>query len=47
MLKCEELFENLIWDLIKIFLSDKEFDEKYLELLEKLKKFEKYKGIFN
>ncbi|EOX2716002.1 oligoendopeptidase F [Enterococcus faecium] len=45
--KREELPENLTWDLTKIFLSDKEFDEKYLELSEKLKKSEKYKGTLN
>ena len=37
--KREELPENLTWDLTKIFSSDQEFDEKYLELSEKLKKF--------
>lgn len=42
--KREELPENLTWDLTKIFSSDQEFDEKYLELSEKLKKSEKYKG---
>ena len=36
--KREELPENLTWDLTKIFSSDKEFDEKYLELSEKVKK---------
>ncbi|EGP4758378.1 oligoendopeptidase F [Enterococcus faecium] len=41
--KREELPENLTWDLTKIFSSDQEFDEKYLELSEKLKKSEKYK----
>ncbi|EME7211190.1 oligoendopeptidase F [Enterococcus faecium] len=45
--KREELPENLTWDLTKIFSSDKEFDEKYLELSEKLKKSEKYKGTLN
>lgn len=45
--KREELPENLTWDLTKIFSSDKEFDEKYLELSEKLKKYEKYKGTLN
>ena len=33
--------------MTKIFSSDKEFDEKYLELSEKLKKSEKYKGTLN
>lgn len=45
--KREELPENLTWDLTKIFSSDKEFDEKYLELSEKLKKSEKHKGTLN
>ncbi|EGP5423862.1 oligoendopeptidase F [Enterococcus faecium] len=45
--KREELPENLTWDLTKIFSSYKEFDEKYLELSEKLKKSEKYKGTLN
>lgn len=45
--KREELPENLTWDLTKIFSSDKEFDEKYLELSEKLKKSKKYKGTLN
>ncbi|HHD7696844.1 TPA: oligoendopeptidase F [Enterococcus faecium] len=45
--KREELPENLTWDLIKIFSSDQEFDEKYLELSEKLKKSEKYKGTLD
>lgn len=45
--KREELPENLTWDLTKIFSSDKEFDEKYLKLSEKLKKSEKYKGTLN
>lgn len=45
--KREELPENLTWDLTKIFSSDQEFDEKYLELSEKLKKSEKYKGTLN
>ncbi|MCA6754923.1 oligoendopeptidase F [Enterococcus lactis] len=45
--KREELPENLTWDLTKTFSSDKEFDEKYLELSEKLKKSEKYKGTLN
>ncbi|EGP4822289.1 oligoendopeptidase F [Enterococcus faecium] len=45
--KREELPENLTWDLTKIFSSDKEFDEKYLELSEKLKKSEKYKGTLD
>ena len=45
--KREELPEDLTWDLTKIFSSDKEFDEKYLELSEKLKKSEKYKGTLN
>lgn len=45
--KREKLPENLTWDLTKIFSSDKEFDEKYLELSEKLKKSEKYKGTLN
>ncbi|SJX68923.1 Oligoendopeptidase F [Enterococcus faecium] len=45
--KREELPENLTWDLTKIFSSDKEFDEKYLELSEKLKKSEEYKGTLN
>lgn len=45
--KREELPENLTWDLTKIFSSDKEFDEKYLELSEKLKKSEKYRGTLN
>ncbi|EGP5048684.1 oligoendopeptidase F [Enterococcus faecium] len=45
--KREELPENLTWDLTKIFSSDKEIDEKYLELSEKLKKSEKYKGTLN
>ncbi|EPI23815.1 hypothetical protein D354_00990, partial [Enterococcus faecalis] len=35
--KREELPENLTWDLTKIFSSDQEFDEKYLELSEELK----------
>lgn len=45
--KREELPENLTWDLTKIFSSDQEFDEKYLELSEKLKKYEKYKGTLD
>lgn len=45
--KREELPENLTWDLTKIFPSDQEFDEKYLELSEKLKKSEKYKGTLD
>lgn len=47
LLKREELPENLTWDLTKIFSSDQEFDEKYLELSEKLKKSEKYKGTLD
>ncbi|MBL4996949.1 oligopeptidase PepB [Enterococcus xinjiangensis] len=47
MPKREELPENLTWDLTKIFSSDQEFDEKYLELSEKLKKSEKYKGTLD
>ncbi|HIB1797985.1 oligoendopeptidase F [Enterococcus faecium] len=45
--KREELPENLTWDLTKIFSSDQEFDEKYLELSEKLKQSEKYKGTLD
>lgn len=45
--KREELPENLTWDLTKIFSSDQEFDEKYLEISEKLKKSEKYKGTLD
>ncbi|NTJ84559.1 oligoendopeptidase F [Enterococcus faecium] len=45
--KREELPENLTWDLTKIFSSDQEVDEKYLELSEKLKKSEKYKGTLD
>ena len=45
--KREELPENLTWDLTKIFSSDQEFDKKYLELSEKLKKSEKYKGTLD
>ncbi|EMF0541818.1 oligoendopeptidase F [Enterococcus faecium] len=45
--KREESPENLTWDLTKIFSSDQEFDEKYLELSEKLKKSEKYKGTLD
>lgn len=45
--KRKELPENLTWDLTKIFSSDQEFDEKYLELSEKLKKSEKYKGTLD
>ncbi|MCW8069665.1 oligoendopeptidase F [Enterococcus lactis] len=45
--KREELPENLTWDLTKIFSSDQEFDEKCLELSEKLKKSEKYKGTLD
>lgn len=45
--KREELPENLTWDLTKIFSSDQEFDEKYLELSEKLKKSEKCKGTLD
>ncbi|WP_270285664.1 oligoendopeptidase F [Enterococcus lactis] len=45
--KREELPENLTWDLTKIFSSDQEFDEKYLELSEELKKSEKYKGTLD
>lgn len=45
--KREELPEDLTWDLTKIFSSDQEFDEKYLELSEKLKKSEKYKGTLD
>ncbi|EOS8024179.1 oligoendopeptidase F [Enterococcus faecium] len=41
--KREELPENLTWDLTKIFSSDQEFDEKYLELSEELKQSEKHK----
>ena len=33
--------------MTKIFSSDQEFDEKYLELSEKLKKSEKYKGTLD
>ncbi|WP_165005398.1 MULTISPECIES: oligoendopeptidase F [unclassified Enterococcus] len=40
----EELPETLTWDLTKIFSSDQEFDEKYQELSEELKKSDKYKG---
>ncbi|HFC9198044.1 TPA: oligoendopeptidase F [Enterococcus faecium] len=45
--KREELPENLTWDLTKIFSSDQEFDEKYLELLEELKQSEKHKGTLD
>lgn len=45
--KREELPENLIWDLTKIFSSDQEFDEKYLELSEELKQSEKHKGTLD
>ena len=45
--KREELPENLTWDLTKIFSSDQEFDEKYLELSEELKQSEKYKGTLD
>ncbi len=45
--KREELPENLTWDLTKIFLSDQEFDEKYLELSEELKQSEKHKGTLD
>ncbi|MEK5189228.1 oligoendopeptidase F [Enterococcus sp. FSL R5-0957] len=45
--KREELPENLTWDLTKIFSSDQEFDEKYLELSEELKQSEKHKGTLN
>lgn len=41
--KREELPENLTWDLTKIFSSDQEFDEKYLELSEELKQSENTK----
>lgn len=39
--------ENLTWDLTKIFSSDQEFDEKYLELSEELKQSEKHKGTLD
>ncbi|PWS24499.1 oligoendopeptidase F [Enterococcus faecium] len=45
--KREELPENLTWDLSKIFSSDQEFDEKYLELSEELKQSEKHKGTLD
>lgn len=45
--KREELPENLTWDLTKIFSSDREFDEKYLELSEELKQSEKHKGTLD
>ncbi|MDT6784144.1 oligoendopeptidase F [Enterococcus faecium] len=45
--KREELPENLTWDLTKIFSSDQEFDEKYLELSEELKQSEKQKGTLD
>ena len=45
--KREELPGNLTWDLTKIFSSDQEFDEKYLELLEELKQSEKHKGTLD
>lgn len=47
LLKREELPENLTWDLTKIFSSDQEFDEKYLELSEELKQSEKHKGTLD
>ncbi|ENO8770474.1 oligoendopeptidase F [Enterococcus faecium] len=45
--KREELPENLTWDLTKIFSSDQEFDDKYLELSEELKQSEKHKGTLD
>lgn len=45
--KREELPENLTWDLTKIFSSDQDFDEKYLELSEELKQSEKHKGTLD
>lgn len=45
--KREELPGNLTWDLTKIFSSDQEFDEKYLELSEELKQSEKHKGTLD
>ncbi|EHK9753381.1 TPA: oligoendopeptidase F [Enterococcus faecium] len=45
--KREELPENLTWDLTKIFSSNQEFDEKYLELSEELKQSEKHKGTLD
>ncbi|HHX8896522.1 TPA: oligoendopeptidase F [Enterococcus faecium] len=45
--KREELPENLTWDLTKIFSSDQEFDEKYLELSEELKQSKKHKGTLD
>ncbi|HGF7683539.1 oligoendopeptidase F [Enterococcus faecium] len=45
--KREELPENLTWDLTKIFSSDQEFVEKYLELSEELKQSEKHKGTLD
>ena len=42
--KREELPGNLTWDLTKIFSSDQEFDEKYLELSEELKQSEKQRN---
>ncbi|RXW48631.1 oligoendopeptidase F [Enterococcus faecium] len=45
--KREELPEKLTWDLTKIFSSDQEFDEKYLELSEELKQSEKHKGTLD
>ncbi|HGL5643274.1 TPA: oligoendopeptidase F [Enterococcus faecium] len=45
--KREELPENLTWDLSKIFSSNQEFDEKYLELSEELKQSEKHKGTLD
>ncbi|MEY8445936.1 oligoendopeptidase F [Enterococcus ratti] len=42
--KREELPEELTWDLTAIFSSDQLFDEKYQELIEKLKNSDKYKG---
>lgn len=45
--KREELPENLTWYLTKIFSSDQEFDEKYLELSEELKQSEKHKGTLD
>ncbi|HBL1934526.1 TPA: oligoendopeptidase F [Enterococcus faecium] len=45
--KREELPENLTWDLTKIFSSDQEFDEKYLELSEELEQSEKHKGTLD
>lgn len=43
----EELPQELTWDLTSIFSDDQEFDQKYQELSEELKKSVDYRGTLN